>query len=213
MTKTTEKTARAPKATTRKTAEKPATKAKPRASAKKNGNGALAVKPVEDVRTEALLARATSWTLFVRRAVHHLAASLEGGAISMPAGRTLRAGAPLIVTYFTDTAALGRPDLELSQVRLHWRVGGADMPTVLVAKRVPATGVVERLPTTLLVPATATGELEYWFELETASGETLWDSNFGGNFKLTVTAPPSGNGEAMPQSWQTQPLAPAVRVG
>lgn len=204
----TEKTARAPKASTRKTPAKART-----ATKTKTTPLTAAALPLESVTTDALLARASAYTLFVRRAVHHLAASLEGGAISIPAGRQLRAGTPLIVTYFTDAAALNRPDLELQQVTMHWRVGGEDQPNVLVAKRAGRVGVLERLPTTLLVPAGATGELEYWFELQSVSGETLWDSNYGDNFRLSLAAPVKANGEAQPGAWETtHPLPPAVQA-
>lgn len=145
-----------------------------------------------------------SYALFVGRNMHYVGAVLSGGRGLAPCSY-VEAGKPVVVTYFQGPAGLGRPDLTLRAAKLHARVNGEEVAPLLLTGELDVGGELCRIPTAFTVPADARGELEYWFELET-SGETLWDSNFGGNFRLQVGA------EGVAGAVAVRPLASLLSV-
>jgi hypothetical protein len=91
------------------------------------------------------------------------------------------AGAVLEVAYWKE---LQSPSRQPTRVQLHTRVDGAN-ETSLELARLDAHGRLVRQPGVLQLSATAK-LLEYWFEIDTASGDTLWDSNWGHNHWLEL---------------------------
>ncbi len=173
--------AKAPRAEKTEATKKPASTAKRTTAAKQKapGNGPARAAPAGAPVVE-------QYALFVGRNLHYLGAVLAGGRGLAPCS-AVEPGKPVVVTYFQGPAGLGRPDLTLRAVKLHTRVNGEEAAPLLLTSELDVGGEICRVPTAFAVPADARGELEYWFELET-SGETLWDSNFGGNFRLAVGA-------------------------
>lgn len=111
---------------------------------------------------------------------------LDGGPGLVPWSGALDTRLPLFVTWLMDAPALARPDVQLKAVTLHSRIGELTLAPVLVSDDRLHEGELVRLPTRVELPVGATGELEYWFEVETATGETLWHSNYGRNFRLPL---------------------------
>lgn len=130
----------------------------------------------------------TTQHLLVSRGGHVLSLSLDGGPGVVPLSGALDAKLPLFVTWLLDAPGLARPDVVLKAVTLHARLGDTLLPPVLVTDERTFAGELVRLPTRLELPADASGELEYWFEVETTSGETLWHSHFGKNFRLPIAS-------------------------
>jgi hypothetical protein len=97
------------------------------------------------------------------------------------------AGAPLTVQYLQTPAQLGRPDAKFAEVTMHYRIDGALFPPVKVGGT-DAKGKYSAIPAEINVPGGASKNIEYWFEAKTTTGETLWDSNFGNNFKQPIAA-------------------------
>ncbi len=93
------------------------------------------------------------------------------------------AGAVLEVAYWKE---LQSPTRQPTRVQLHTRVDGANETTLELA-RLDAHGRLVRQPGVLQLSPTAK-LLEYWFEIDTASGDTLWDSNWGHNHWLELGA-------------------------
>jgi hypothetical protein len=180
------KAPRAPKTSTRavqsepKKAKAPAKKAaaKPRTAARKVSAALSSPQPTHG----------TAQHLLVARGGHVISLVLDGGPGVVPWTGPLDARLPLFVTWLMDAPGLARPDVQLSAVTLHARVGGVDLPTVLMSDDERHQGELVRLPTRLELPADASGELEYWFEVLTTSGETLWHSNYGRNFRLPLAS-------------------------
>jgi hypothetical protein len=97
------------------------------------------------------------------------------------------AGKPFVVSYGRSPADLGKPG-ELASVKLHYRIDGGKVKTktIVDGSRDLQSGQLNRIPARIAVPAGARKEIEYWFELKTTSGETLWDSDFGKNYRANV---------------------------
>jgi hypothetical protein len=110
----------------------------------------------------------------------------------VPWTRPLDARLPVFVTWLVDAQGLGRPDVQLKAVTMHARIGELELPPVLLSEERTHEGELVRLPTRLELPTDVAGELEYWFEVETTSGETLWHSNFGWNFRLPLGSSDEG---------------------
>ncbi|MEW6433133.1 MAG: hypothetical protein AB1730_16640 [Myxococcota bacterium] len=113
---------------------------------------------------------------------------LDGGPGLVPWSGPLDARLPLFVTWLMDATGLARPDVQLKAVTMHARLGDVALTPVLVSGDQSHEGELVRLPTRVELPADAAGELEYWFEVETTSGETLWHSNYGRNFRLPLAS-------------------------
>jgi len=71
-------------------------------------------------------------------------------------------------------------------VRLHASVGDVELPSVVLSSDQFHGGELIRHPAPLIFPADASGQLAYWFEIETTTGETLWHSNWGTNFYMPI---------------------------
>jgi len=189
MPRETGKAPRAPKATTEskgaaKKAVKPAKKAaaKPAARAAEGASSTPALPPVQAGM------HGTAQQLLVARGGHVLSLVLDGGQGLIPWSGPLDARLPLFVTWLMDATALARPEAQLASVTLHARVGDVELPPVLLTDDARHQGELVRLPTRLELPADAAGELEYWFEVVTTAGETLWHSNWGRNFRLPLAS-------------------------
>lgn len=142
-------------------------------------DAALAPRPVE-------VTHGTTQHVLVSRGGTTVSLVLDGGPGLVPWSGALDARLPLFVTWLMDAPGLARPDVQLKAVTLHARIGELELAPVLVSDDRLHEGELVRLPTRVELPAGATGELEYWFEVETSSGETLWHSNYGRNFRLTL---------------------------
>ena len=116
---------------------------------------------------------------------HSVAVSERAVDYDMPA--LAEAGKPFEVGYFRSAADLGHAG-DLDQIRLHYRIDGGDIQTETLAdgSRDLRNGELLRSRASIDVPATARGEIEYWFELCTKDGETLWDSEGGKNYRVDV---------------------------
>lgn len=192
MTRQNGKAPRAPKTNTRAVEAAPK-KASAKPAAKKASAKPRAASTAVDTTVSAALAspqptHGTTQHLLVVRGGHVVSLVLDGGPGLVPWTGPLDARLPLFVTWLMDAPGLARPDVQLQSVTLHARVGGVDLPTVLMSDDERHQGELVRLPTRLELPADAAGELEYWFEVVTTSGETLWHSNFGRNFRLPLAS-------------------------
>lgn len=153
------------------TGKKPTGK-KPAARKPAKNNGAP--RPCPE-RVEGPSLKAGSYSLYVGNTFGRLSLMLDGAAIP-----GVEAGKPIVVSYSREPEDMGRPDVKFRSVKMHYRVDGQQMPPVEVA------GPRGHVPTTIEVPPAAKGELEYWFEIDTESGEKLWDSDFGKNYSFGV---------------------------
>lgn len=192
------------KPASKRTLAKPAAKATKTAATKKAAAKAVAAAPavnllpraesteVAEAVDAALAPRAVTSThgttqhIVVARGGTMVSLVLDGGPGLVPWSGALDTRLPLFVTWLMDAPALARPDVQLKAVTLHTRIGELELTPVLVSDDRLHEGELVRLPTRVELPVGATGELEYWFEVETASGETLWHSNYGRNFRLPL---------------------------
>lgn len=90
----------------------------------------------------------------------------------------LKPGCTVAISYLKDVE---RP---LSAALLHARIDGAPVPTKELGHTDPE-GRFVRTPAALELAPTAQ-KIEYWIELKTTDGQTLWDSNWGRNHWLEV---------------------------
>lgn len=97
------------------------------------------------------------------------------------------AGATLEVSYWKDPTHPQHAEAKLTRITMHARLDGETLPSLVVALR-SENGPLVRLAPSMNLPETAK-LLEYWFELETDAGHTLWDSNWGNNHWLELTNP------------------------
>lgn len=106
-----------------------------------------------------------------------LTEAVAGGLVVAP---KLKPGCTVAISYLKDVE---RP---LSAATLHARVDGV----VVASKALGHTDAEGRFVRTPVALELAPGaqKLEYWFELQTADGQTLWDSNWGRNHWLEVEA-------------------------
>jgi hypothetical protein len=93
------------------------------------------------------------------------------------------AGAILEVSYWKEPSA-GKSG-NVSTITFHARLDGTALTPSIIARR-DDVGRLVRAPARLELPASCK-QLEYWFELETDTGATLWDSNWGNNHWLELT--------------------------
>jgi len=93
------------------------------------------------------------------------------------------AGAFLEVSYWKEPSA-GKSG-NVSTITFHARLDGTSLAPSIIARR-DGSGRLVRAPARLELPMSCK-QLEYWFELETDTGETLWDSNWGHNHWLDLT--------------------------
>lgn len=100
---------------------------------------------------------------------------------AMVVGR-VPAGTTLEVSYWKEPANLGAA---LTGITLHARLDGETLPSSVIANR-DTTGRLVRAAARLELAENAK-HLEYWFELKTDAGESLWDSNWGNNHWLELT--------------------------
>lgn len=206
MTRENQKTAKATRATKR-AAPKAAKPAVKKTAAKKTAKTSATTPAVEvnllprAAATEvhaavdaALAPRALETThgttqhVLVSRGGTVVSLVLDGGPGLVPWSGPLDARLPLFVTWLMDAPGLARPDVQLKAVTMHARLGDVTLTPVLVSDDRSHEGELVRLPTRVELPADAAGELEYWFEVETTSGETLWHSNYGRNFRLSLAS-------------------------
>lgn len=111
-----------------------------------------------------------------------LTQKLNGGQVT---ATRIPAGATLEVSYWKDPTHPQHADAKLTRITMHARLDGETLPSLVVALR-SENGPLLRLAPALNLPETAK-LLEYWFELETDAGHTLWDSNWGNNHWLELT--------------------------
>lgn len=102
------------------------------------------------------------------------------------------AGKPYVVTYSKELADLGQQG-ELKKITLHYRIDGGPVKKKAIAdgSRDLQSGALLRIPAKVDIPATARGEIEYWFVLETKNGQKHYDSDYGKNFHADI-APAGG---------------------
>lgn len=102
------------------------------------------------------------------------------------------AGKPFYLRYHRGLSDLGTTG-EISKIRAHYRVDGGAVKTKLIADGTHDlhTAQLQRIPAKLTVPNSASGEVEYWFEIETKDGRRLYDSDFGANYRVPI-APRGG---------------------
>lgn len=151
------------------TAKRPATKKKAELAAPK----AVTAKTAENLYALNL---GTGFTLLTQK--------LAGGQVT---ATRIPAGATLEVSYWKDPTHPQHAEAKLTRITMHARLDGETLPSLVVAQR-SENGPLLRLAPALNLPETAK-LLEYWFELETDAGHTLWDSNWGNNHWLELTNP------------------------
>jgi hypothetical protein len=95
------------------------------------------------------------------------------------------AGKPYHVEYGRMPDHIGLTGT-LQKVTLNYRIDGGAVNEAVIAEGESATAYALRTPHRIDVPQGATGEIEYWFELETADGKTEYDSNFGNNYRANI---------------------------
>lgn len=142
-----------------------------RPAAKKPTTSAAKSKATPDV---FCLHLGTGFSLLTKR--------VTGGAVTV---ERVPAGAALEVSYWKSPALKATPEAKVTRITLHGRVDGVALPSLVVASRDGGDELV-RLSPVLALPAEGK-LLEFWFELETDVGETLWDSNWGHNHWLELT--------------------------
>lgn len=114
-----------------------------------------------------------------------LTAQVEGGAVT--AQEPLESGTWLEVSYWKEPQQLSLPDAQFVAVKLHARLDGVELGGLALG-HTDSAGRFVRTAARVEVPASAQ-QLEYWFEIATSSGQTLWDSNWGNNYRLGFVAP------------------------
>lgn len=119
-----------------------------------------------------------------------LTQKLAGGQVT---ATRIPAGATLEVSYWKDPTHPQHADAKVTRITMHARLDGETLPSLVLALRAE-NGPLLRLAPALNLPETAK-LLEYWFELETDAGHTLWDSNWGNNHWLELVNP-MAHGEA-----------------
>ena len=160
--------------TTTTTAKRPATKKKAEtAPAATTAPKAAVTKTPENLYALNL---GTGFTLLTQK--------LAGGQVT---ATRIPAGATLEVSYWKDPTHPQHADAKVTRITMHARLDGETLPSLVVALRTE-NGPLLRLAPALNLPETAK-LLEYWFELETDAGHTLWDSNWGNNHWLELTNP------------------------
>lgn len=178
------------------TNEPPATEAKAKAKAKASETKKAAPKSTtaeakKPAATTAAPSRATAtssgsaYGLQVGNTFTLLTAQVEGGALT--AQEPLEAGTRLEVSYWKEPQQLSLTDTQFIAVKLHARLDGVEREALALG-HTDAAGRFVRTPARVEVPAKAQ-QLEYWFEISTSSGQTLWDSNWGNNYRLSFAAP------------------------
>jgi hypothetical protein len=97
------------------------------------------------------------------------------------------AGKPFRVSYVRELGDIGQPGT-LEKVTLRYQVDGGPIQSKSIAdgQRDLSTGQLVRMPAKIDVPPTAKGELTYWFELQTKDGRTVYDSDFGQNYRAEI---------------------------
>lgn len=159
--------------TTRKTTKTTTTAKRPATKKKAEGAPASKAKTTENLYALNL---GTGFSLLTQK--------VNGGQVT---ATRIPAGATLEVSYWKDPAHPQHADAKLTRITMHARLDGATLPSLVVALRT-GSGPLLRLAPALNLPETAK-LLEYWFELETDAGHTLWDSNWGNNHWLELTNP------------------------
>ncbi|MBM4778000.1 MAG: hypothetical protein GQE15_09880 [Archangiaceae bacterium] len=164
--------------TTKKTTKATTTTAKRPAAKKKAETAPVTPKAAAAKTPEHLYALnlGTGFTLLTQK--------LAGGQVT---ATRIPAGATLEVSYWKDPTHPQHADAKLTRITMHARLDGETLPSLVVAAR-SENGPLLRLAPALNLPETAK-LLEYWFELETDAGHTLWDSNWGNNHWLELTNP------------------------
>lgn len=167
--------------TTKKTSKTTTTAKRP--ATKKKTESAPAVETAKSVTAAArtienlyALNLGTGFTLLTQKL-----ADGQVTATRIPAGATLE------VSYWKDPTHPQHAEAKLTRITMHARLDGETLPSLVVAQR-SENGPLLRLAPALNLPETAK-LLEYWFELETDAGHTLWDSNWGNNHWLELTNP------------------------
>lgn len=124
----------------------------------------------------------TSWS---RYPSIDLTPTSSWGAPAFP--ELAEAGKPFVVDYQRGLSDLGQQG-ELKKVTLHYRIDGGPVKKKVIAdgQRDLQTGQLIRIPAKLAIPATAKGEVEYWFSLESKSGGKFYDSDYGKNFHANI---------------------------
>jgi hypothetical protein len=106
---------------------------------------------------------------------------VPGGAVAVT---RVPAGASLAVSYWKEPTHRAHPAAKVTRITMHVRLDGLLLPSLVVAQRDDADRLV-RLSPMITVPIESK-LFEYWFQLETDTNETLWDSNWGNNHWLQL---------------------------
>lgn len=160
--------------TTKKTTTKTTTAKRP---AKKKAEQTVAV----ETPRRAVEATDNLYSLHLGTGFTLLTQKLSGGQVT---ASRIPAGATLAVSYWKDPTHPQYADAKVTRITMHARLDGETLPSLIVAQQ--SEGPLLRLAPRLVLPETAK-LLEYWFELETDAGHTLWDSNWGNNHWLELS--------------------------
>jgi hypothetical protein len=169
------KTTPAPRPTAKRTTKKPA----PAPQVHAEGIPLPTLAPVTSTRDVYSLQLGTGFSLLTRL--------VPGGAVT---ASRVPAGAVLEVSYWKEPTHPAQPTARLSNIVLHARLDGVELPSVTLAT-LDLDGRLVRTAGRIELPESAK-LLEYWFELDTEAGEKLWDSNWGNNHwveLVTLTGP------------------------
>ncbi|KAJ3100717.1 hypothetical protein HDU96_010244 [Phlyctochytrium bullatum] len=103
---------------------------------------------------------------------------------------SLKAGKPVGITYEFDRATCKAPTDGYEVIRAYWSTpsGKQGSATVGSSSYVYHSGLVKSTFTAVIAPEDVTaGDLSIWFQCQTAF-DSQFDSNFGKNWKVTVSA-------------------------
>jgi hypothetical protein len=109
---------------------------------------------------------------------------VDGGAVVVHA--PVGAESTLKVAYWKEPQHLERHGVTFVSVKLHARIDGGQELIQEVGRE--TAGRFIRTPAAIELGADAK-HLEYWFEVLTSAGETLWDSTWANNYWLAVAPP------------------------
>lgn len=158
------------------TAKRPATKKKTESAPAVETTSTVTATTTKTIENLYALNLGTGFTLLTQK--------LTGGQVT---ATRIPAGAVLEVSYWKDPTHPQHAEAKVTRITMHVRLDGETLPSLVVAQRTE-NGPLLRLAPALNLPETAK-LLEYWFELETDAGHTLWDSNWGNNHWLELTNP------------------------
>lgn len=138
-----------------------------------------------DPRPQPIAGYGSTFASYTHWNTLEVSASAGTGGPQIPA--IAEAGKPFTVSYHKSLADLGLGG-DLKTVTLHYKVDGGPVRKKVIAdgQRDLQSGQLVRLPAKIDLPATARGEVEYWFVLESKDGQQTYDSDFGKNYRADI---------------------------